>query len=343
MKLQGERLIALPTHPSCQPGSWSLPLKKQQFTIRTRVQARGKCAIRSAKRDRSRGVNRIGHKVLLAHPLGSATVRIARTDLPCQASSTAQVPSGCLKQQLRRNSIVLAIPTAPARSTRSLQSSKQPSNVTRWLVNAVIALATLAGSAFAPAPLSAQQADATHPSGHRIALVDVAYLFKNLPAIEAHASKIKADLRKEELEFQRRRDTLNRAAEQLQRLKVGSADYARQEEHLANLESQLRLHRIHRHRELSEAETRLYYDSYQQIAAAIRSIATDHEIDLVLNHRSEEMDLEQNDSVTRGVMKQVIYHDSKINLTEAVMRYLEQQANAPQATTSGNASSTTSR
>ena len=63
----------------------------------------------------------------------------------------------------------------------------------------------------------------------------------------------------------------------------------------------------------------------------------------MLNHRSEEMDLEQNDSVTRGVMKQVVYHDSKINLTQAVMRYLEQQANGLQATTSGNASSTTSR
>ena len=174
-------------------------------------------------------------------------------------------------------------------------------------------------------------------------MIDVAYIFKNLPAIKAHVSKVKGDLKKEELELKQRRDTLKQAVEQLKTLKVGTADYARQEEYVANLESKLRLHRVHKHRELSDAEARIYYDNYQQIAAALRAIATDNNIQLVLSFNSEEMDLEQNDSVARGVMKNVVYHDSTINMTNTVMRYLEQQANTSQAATSGNASSTTSR
>jgi Skp family chaperone for outer membrane proteins len=224
-----------------------------------------------------------------------------------------------------------------------LKSSNQPSEVPRWFGNAAIAFATFAGSAFASASLSAQQAEPTHQPGHRVALIDVAYIFRNLPAIKAHISKVKADLKKEQLELKQRRDTLKQALEQLKTLKVGSVDYARQEEYAANLELQLRPHWNHKHREPSEAEVRLYYDSHRQIAAALRVIATDNNIHLVLNFNSEDMDLEQSDSVFRGVMKNIVYHDSTTNITNTVMRYLEQQANAPQAETSSSASSTTSR
>ena len=245
--------------------------------------------------------------------------------------------------RLAEEGVKRRLPTLRSTYVPSLQSSNQPSEVRHGLGNAAIAFAAFVGSAFAPASLSAQQAEPTHQPGHRVALVDVAYIFKNLPAIKAHGNKIKSDLKKDELELKQRRDTLNQAVEQLKTLKVGSADYNRQEEYVANLESQSRLHRVHKHRGLNEAETRLYYDSYQQITATLRAIATDHNIQLVLNFSSEEMDVEQNDSVVRGVMKNVVYHDSTVNITNTVMRYLEKQANAPQAATSGNASSAISR
>jgi Skp family chaperone for outer membrane proteins len=238
---------------------------------------------------------------------------------------------------------VLTPPRAPASSILFLQSSRQPNELLRWFGRAAIAFATLAVSALAPTSLSAQQAEPADQLGHRVALIDVAYVFKNLPAIKAHVNKVKGDLRKDEAELEKKRAILKQAVEQLKTLKVGTAEYDRQEEYVANLESKLRLQRIHKHRELGEAEARLYYDSYQQITAAVRAVATHNNIQLVLRFNSEEMDSEQNDSVVRGVMKNVVYHDSPIDMTNTVMRYLEQQANTPQAALHGNASSTTSR
>ena len=49
------------------------------------------------------------------------------------------------------------------------------------------------------------------------------------------------------------------------------------------------------------------------------------------------MDLKQNDSVVRGVMKHIFYHDSTADITGDVMRYLDQQANAPPTATSDGA------
>ena len=212
---------------------------------------------------------------------------------------------------------------APAPSVGSLPSSSQPSEVRQSHVNVAIAFAALAGFAIAPVSLSAQQAEPTIHPGHRVALIDVAYILKNLPAIKAHVSEVKADLEEEKRELKQRRDTLKQAVERLKTLEIGSAEYYQQEAYAAKLDSQLRLPRVHRHRGMSEAEARLYYDGYHQIAAALRAVATANNIQLVLNFSSEEMDLEQHASVERGVMKNVVYHDSVVNITNIVMEYLE--------------------
>ena len=157
------------------------------------------------------------------------------------------------------------------------------------------------------------------------------------------SSKVEGDLKRYDAELKQKRDALKQSVAQLKTLKVGTADYARQEEHVAKLESKLRLDMVRKHKELGDAEAKLYYDNYQRIYAAVKAIATHNNIKLVLRFNSEEMDLEQNDSVARGVMKNVVYHDSTIDMTNTVMRYLEQQANTSQVATAGSAASATSR
>jgi Skp family chaperone for outer membrane proteins len=222
-------------------------------------------------------------------------------------------------------------------------SAGQPSAELRWFARAAIAFATLAVSALAPATLVAQQADSTQSAGHRVAVIDVGYIFKNLPAIKAQVSKVEGDMKKYEAELKQQRDTLKQAVEQLKTLKVGTLDYARQEERVADLESKLRLDKTRKHNQLRGVEAQIYYDNYQRIAAAVKAIATHNNIKLVLRFNSEDMDLEQNDSVVRGVMKNVVYQDSTINITNTVMKYLARQTNTAQVATGDSAASGTQR
>ncbi len=224
-----------------------------------------------------------------------------------------------------------------------VQSSSQPSAELRWFGNSAIAFATLAVSAMATATVSAQQADSMYQSGHRVAVIDVGYIFTNLPEIKAQVSNIESDLKRYDAEIKEKQEILKQSAAQLQTLKAGTADYASQEEHVANLESKLRLDMARKHKDLRDAEAKIYYDNYQRISAAVKAIATHNNIQLVLRFNSEDMALEQSDSVARGVMKNVVYHDSTINMTKTVMRYLEQQTKTSQASTGGSAASTTNR
>ena len=187
----------------------------------------------------------------------------------------------------------------------------------RFIGKAAIAMAI--GTLSALAPLAASAEDF-----HRIAVVDVAYIFKNHPGIKAQVSQVENDLKSYDAELTGKRDALKQAAAQLKTLKVGTAAYTAQEEKVASMESKLRLDMNRKRQELQEAEARIYFENYQRIAAGVKFLAQHYKINLVLRYNSEDMDIEQGDSVIRGVMKNIVYHDESLDMTKGVMQYLDQ-------------------
>jgi Skp family chaperone for outer membrane proteins len=187
----------------------------------------------------------------------------------------------------------------------------------RFIGKAAIAMAI--GTLSALAPLAASAEDF-----HRIAVVDVAYIFKNHPGIKAQVTKVENELKSYDGELKGKRDALQQAAAQLKTLKVGTAAYTTQEEQVATMESKLRLEMNRKRQELQESEARIYFENYQRIAAGVKFLAQHYKINLVLRYNSEDMDLEQGDSVIRGVMKNIVYHDESLDMTKGVMQYLDQ-------------------
>jgi len=191
---------------------------------------------------------------------------------------------------------------------------------------AIAAIVTL--TALAPVSASAQDF-------HRVAVVDVAYIFKNHPGIKAQVEKVEADLKAYDAELKAKRDELQQAAEQLKAYKVGSPEYTAQEEKVASLESKLRLDMQRKRQELAQAEAKIYYDNYKQISDGVKFLANHYKINLILRYNSEDMKLENGESVIRGVMKNIVYHDESLDMTKGVMQYLDQRlktARAPATT-----------
>ncbi|EGF25442.1 OmpH family outer membrane protein [Rhodopirellula baltica] len=189
----------------------------------------------------------------------------------------------------------------------------------RTIVLSAIAMAMTTVSVLAPAQASAQDA------GHRIAVVDVAYIFKNNEGIKRQVKAVEDNLKAFDTELTAKRELLKTSLEQLKTFQAGSADYTAQEEKVASMESKLRLDMARKRKELADREAKIYYDNYQLISAGVQAIAEYHKINLVLRYNSEDMDLEQGESVIRGVMRNIVYHDEKLDMTPAVMQYLDKK------------------
>ena len=187
------------------------------------------------------------------------------------------------------------------------------------LVSAVLSLGLFASDA-----ADQNQAGANAPK-FGVAVVDVGYIFKNHEGIKAQVTRVENDLKKYDAELKTKREALKTAAEQLKQYKVGSPEYAAQEEKLAGMESKLRLEMARKRKELADAEAKIYFENYQQIAEGVKYLAQYYKINLVLRYNSEDMNLEHSDSVIRGVMKNIVYHDEALDMTKGVMQYLDRK------------------
>ena len=187
----------------------------------------------------------------------------------------------------------------------------------RRIVLSAMALATTTLSVLAPTAASAQD------SGHRIAVVDVAFIFKNSEGIKAQVKEVENNLKEFDQELQAKREELKSSAEKLKTFNVGTPQYTALEEQVASMESKLRLDMARKRKELADREAKIYYDNYQHIAAGVKILAQHYKINLVLRYNSEEMELEKGESVIRGVMKNIVYHDDSLDMTPGVMQYLE--------------------
>lgn len=189
----------------------------------------------------------------------------------------------------------------------------------RTIVLSAMTLAMITASALVPASVSAQDA------GHRIAVVDVAYIFKNSEGIKQQVKAVEDNLKSFDAELQAKREELKASAEKLKTFAAGSPEYTRQEEQVASMESKLRLDMARKRKELADREAKIYYDNYQLISQAVAAIAEYHKINLVLRYNSEDMDLEKGESVIRGVMRNIVYHDASLDMTAGVLDVLNKK------------------
>jgi Skp family chaperone for outer membrane proteins len=204
----------------------------------------------------------------------------------------------------------------------------------RTFGKSAIILAIVTITALVPAYVSAQAPEPTASrAAHRVAVVDVAYIFKNHPGIRGEVLKVEKDLKDFDQELRGKQAELKEEALKLKAFKVGSPDYAAQEQKVAMMESQLRIEMNRQKRELADAEARIYYQNYQRITAGVKVMADFYKINLVLRYNSDQMDLAKPETVIRGVMKNIVYHDEDLDMTKAIMQYLtkqmEQQAANP--------------
>ncbi|MEO1619019.1 MAG: OmpH family outer membrane protein [Planctomycetota bacterium] len=174
----------------------------------------------------------------------------------------------------------------------------------------------------------ASTVSAQESAPHRIAVVDVAYIFRNHAGIKDQMSKVEANLKAYDAELKQKREELKNLAARLKDLKPGTPDYAQLEERFAEMDSKLRLDMNRKRKELADAEAKVYYDNYQHIAAGVKFLANHYKINLVLRYNSEEMKQAEGQSVLRGVMKSIVYHDSELDMTPGVMQYLDQKLTA---------------
>lgn len=195
-----------------------------------------------------------------------------------------------------------------------------------------------APAVFGQAPQQPQQQQAqpgapkAGPSS--IALVDVGYILKNHPSMNANMESIKAEMAQAQEDIETRRKSLLAESEMVgKNYNADSADYKQKQEALISAESKLRVDFMGKEKEFAEKQAGVILTSYQQINSAIAFVAEHYKYDLVLRYSKEQdqMDAKKPQSVNFGIQRDVLYHNPQIDVTELVLSVVKRNVPAAPA------------
>lgn len=210
---------------------------------------------------------------------------------------------------------------------------------------AVCSSTVLAGSATqaqqaAPSAGGAPQSFSANAGRFGIAVVDISYVFKNYAAFNAAIENLKKEMEAADSSLKADRDRLVAMEQQRDTLKPGTAEFKQLDEELARQKAEFSIRQGTIRRDFLEREAKIYYETYQQVAAAVNFYARQNNIGMVLRFNGDQIDPQQRDDVMRLIMQPIVFQNN-VDITPDVLQLLArgvpggaaQSARAPGGTT----------
>ncbi|MEL7498496.1 MAG: OmpH family outer membrane protein [Planctomycetota bacterium] len=151
----------------------------------------------------------------------------------------------------------------------------------------------------------------------RVAILDVAKVFKNNPSFEAQMKAIRDDADRLKASITQQQEQIKNDAQELTKYGVGTPERNQLEAQLEQRQTSLRTQARQSETQLLNREARIYFDTYQQMQTVVESIAQQYGLSLVLRFDSEAIDPTNRNEVIKGVNRAVVFH-RKLDLTTMV-------------------------
>lgn len=181
---------------------------------------------------------------------------------------------------------------------------------------------------------AAPAAAAAPPAGTNVAVIDIAFIFKNhnkfkgeMEGMKGQIEQFEQSLKKDQADFEKRR-------EQLQAYKPASPEFKALEEQLAKLSSELQVKMQLKRKEFLEQEAKIYFAVYNEIVERVATFADRNRIGLVLRYNSDEMDAQDRGSVLQGVNRPVVFQRN-LDITDIILQACNAGTTAPRSSTTG--------
>lgn len=196
-------------------------------------------------------------------------------------------------------------------------------NVKISLFTATMVAALFVGGLVAPtqAQVPAAPAAAAAPTGTRVAVIDIPYIFMNHTRFKAAIDAIKKDIDAYKEFVTEEQKRIRTESEKLEGFKPGSPEYKQMEENLARMKVELQLEGAKRQKDFMEREAGVYFNAYREVENAVAEFAQRNRIGLVLRFSAEDMDSTKRESIMQGINRIVVYQDH-LNITELILARL---------------------
>lgn len=220
----------------------------------------------------------------------------------------------------------------------------------KFLLSAsAVALATfLAGFAAAQqnetkSPTGAATAPAASTLPHKVALIDMAYVFKNYKKFEVLREDLKLEVGQGEETAKAKAEEIKSLQAKMKAFQESSPEYTKAEEQLAKKSAEFEAFRRAAQRDFLKKESQIYHTVYMDVADMVSRYAKHYNYTLVMRFSREDLDTENAQKLIEGMNRQVVYYREEDDITDTVTDVLNRNfsstaktpATPPKSPTSG--------
>jgi Skp family chaperone for outer membrane proteins len=174
-------------------------------------------------------------------------------------------------------------------------------------------------------PAAAPATAGAELAGTRVAVIDIALIFKHHDRFNGQMGDIKRDIEQFEAYVRDQQKTMKAKAEELQAFNATSPEYKSRETDLARQQADLQIKIAQERKKFLEREAGVYYHVYHdEIEKSVETFATRARIGLVLRFNSDDMKADDRASVLQGVNKAVVFH-SGLDITKWIIEDLNRR------------------
>lgn len=179
---------------------------------------------------------------------------------------------------------------------------------------------------------TAQEQPTSSSSGMAVAVVDIGYILKKHPTLKGEMDRIDAQMKAADDEMKAKRDEIVKQLEQLkERLTEGTAEYIAEEKRIAQLDTDFRLEILRKRKEFDKVRANILYKVYSDIKSFVKYASDSMGIQVVIRvdatrATKEELDPNNPDTVQLLMGQQVIHFAERVDLTEWVLKGLNQRS-----------------
>jgi Skp family chaperone for outer membrane proteins len=177
-------------------------------------------------------------------------------------------------------------------------------------------------------PGGARPQAAPAQAGTSVAVIDIAFIFKNHVRFNGQMNDMKRDIEAFDAQMREESQKLAKKQEVMQGFTPTSAEFKRADEELAHLKSDFQIRVQAKKREFLELEAKVYYGIYREVEESVAIFAQRNGIGLVLRYTGDEMKADDRASVLQGVNKPVVYQD-RLDITQHILNQLNAGATMP--------------
>lgn len=182
---------------------------------------------------------------------------------------------------------------------------------------------------------SAAPAAPASTAPHKIALIDMAHVFKNYEKFTRLREDLKAEIQASEEEAKSRAMKLQEMQQKMKTYTETSPEFTAAEQQLAKASAEFEAFRRAAQRDFLKKESQIYHTVYLDATDAVAKYAKYYKYNLVLRFNREELDTENAQKLIEGMNRQVVHFEPENDITLSVTDYLNkryaQTASAPGA------------